>query len=260
MTYQAELDDRPHEIRRGYAGNDLPFWPKVSGVGNVAIAGSATYSLFKPSGDLIALGLPATATLVGSPNVTRLDLRVDASNTATYQLGERYRADVLFTYDGREQLRTVRFSVALEPYTPDLSLNDFEDEVADSRQILEGQASEILEGRTPEQHASVLAVRAWVDVYRWLENRLRNEGRIMPRLIIDRWKIEQVVIAQAVYRMYRAEGTEEGTRVGDRTAYWKREALSRFEGLGELAYDQDEDQVADTTLRATVQRKLERSW
>lgn len=262
MSYLAELDNRPLEVRRGYAGNVLPWWPKVPGVGNVLLATTPTYSLFAPDGTVIASGLNATVTPLGTPNVSRVDITVDASNTDTWELGRHYRFEVTWVYGGVERVHSDRFDCALEPYTPAISLNDFLDEEADAQQFLEGQAQtiEATTPRTAEEHASVLGVKAWCDVYRWLEQRAAADGQIIPRLIIERRKIEEVVIAQALFRMFRGEGGREGSESNDRAEAWKAEAAERYAALGELSYDSNEDHVPDETLRSPVEQRLVRRW
>lgn len=254
MTYAAELDDGPREFRRGFASNVLHFWPKVPGIGNV-LADSATCSLYKPDGTLIA-SPSVTLTTIGG--VTRFDVTVDMSNTTTYQLAEGYRADITWAYGGDTYLDGPRFSACTAPYRPHISLNDLVEELADCEQILTGQAQALADLRTAEQHASVLGVKAWADVYQALQARIRADGQIAPRLILEQWKINPVIRAKALELMFRAEG---GTgRSRELAEDWKREVERRLLLVGELTYDSDDDQVMDSTAANPVSVSCRRAW
>lgn len=263
MTYLAELDDGPREVRRGYAGNVLHFWPKVPGVGNVQLGAAPTFTLWKPDGTQIGGALNATTTDFGDvgEEVTRVELAVDASNVDTYELAEGYRAEVTWTYGGQERQTTLRFACAREPFTPNAGLNELAEEVADAPQILEGQAQMLDATRTAEEHASVLVVKAWTDVYRWLQARLRKEGeRIVPRLLVPQWKLEHVVIAQALHRMFRAEGGGDDSNAAQLAKNWAEEATNRFGALGALEYDEDDDGTPEVEISGPVTHRVRRSW
>lgn len=263
MSYLAELDDYPQEARQGFAGNVLRFWPKVLGEGNVAAdpAPAPTAQLFGPKGE--ALGAAAVAvSAVGVPAISRFDLTVDTTAIASWPLGSNYRADVSWTFGAVGRVDSLRFDVVRVPFNPHLSLNDFVEEVADAAEYLEGQAQAIVAGRTPEQHASVLGVKAWVDVRRKIEAKLKavDGSRIYARLIVDPVSLRRITVAQAIYRMFRAEGESEPNTPGSRLLEWKEEVELRLNELGELDYDEDDDGVADETIRPPVERQLRRSW
>lgn len=262
--YFPELDDHPLEVRRGFAQNALPYWPKVQGFGNVVVDGIPTYSIFKPSGELIAQNLAA---IVQEPvdGASILLLAVNASDEAVYELKEFFRIDITWApvlqpgmvLKQNPLVETIRFSSVRVPYTPRLSLNDFVEEMSDARQFLEGQAQAMGE-RTADQHASVLVLRAWTEVHRRFQTRLRAQGRIYPRLTIDQQKIDHAVIAQALHVLFRSEGG--GERERQLAEDWKAQADQRFVELGDLPYDDDEDGVEDSVVRAPVSRRLERRW
>lgn len=261
MSYLPELDDGPREIRRGYAGNVLHFWPHVPGVGNVQLAAAPTYKIFSPSNTQLGADAVATITDLGAPLVSRIDLTLDASDLDAWPLDEQYRVEVTWVYQGQERQSTLRFACAREPYLPNLGLNDFCEEVADSAQYLEGQAQALDAARTAEEHAAVLVVKAWGDVYRWLQNRLQSEGnRIVPRCVVPAWKLNHVVIAQAVHRMFRAEAGPVESQASELALEWKDEASARFGSLGALDYDSDDDGVVDKKIYAPISRKMRRSW
>ena len=80
----------------------------------------------------------------------------------------------------------------------------------------------------------------------------------MPRLILDRWKIQPTIKAQTIYRAYRGEG---GTGSAEEmAAHWKDEARARFSSLGKLAYASLDTQVQDSELRSPVEWPCRRSW
>jgi hypothetical protein len=277
VTYLAELDNRPLEVMQGQVGY-LYVWPKVAGVGNIQLEADgagvkATYLLYKPDGTQLPAAAPlnfagrtiATVHDVGDvgEEVSKIEVVVDATSL---ELGEGYSADVVWVHQNEHNQydayrRRVQFSVCKAPYTPSVSLNDLLEELADAGQYLAGQAAALDDARTPEAHAAVLGVKAWVDVYRWLQTRLTNEGgRVIPRLILPDWKIHPVVVAQALARLFAAEGGGEGTTTGQLAAQWKAEARARFDALGALDYDEDDDGVPDAELFAPNTRRLRRSW
>lgn len=265
MTYLAELDDGPREVRLRYPGNVLHFWPKVAGTGNVQLAFEPVYRLLAPDGTQLSAGawLNATNTDLGDvgEEVTRVDLAVDTQDTDRWPLGKGYRAEIVWDAPGEQRYETLHFSVARQPYRPGISLNDFSDELADAPQILEGQAQALDAAHTAEQRAAVLAVKAWTDVYRWLETRLRNEGdRIVPRLVMPPWKLDHVVIAQALHRMFRAEGGGADSDAALLAQNWAEEATNRFGALGVLEYDEDEDGIPDVELSGPTTHRVRRSW
>lgn len=259
MVYAAELDDAPREVRRGFASNVQRWWPKIVGVGNVQADASPapTFAVSKPDGTLIT-SPPITITPVVVGGVHRFDMTIDASSTTTYQLAENYRIDILWTYGGVQLLEQDRFACCVAPYAAHISLNDLLEEVADCAQTLAAQAQAIADGRTAEQHASVLGVKAWADVYLWLQARLRDEGKVSARLIVNRWKIQPVIKAQTLYRLYFAEG---GTgRARELAELWKGEARARFSAIGDLDYDPEDQGVATETIHSPVDWSCERSW
>jgi hypothetical protein len=272
-VYAAELDDRPLEVQRGAAVNQLIFWPKLPGFGNVQVEEDTipTFSIYKPDGTLIAGPLNTTVLPILDPVTVEtvysaIAMMVDASDQEIYQLLPDYRIDLLWRPELQPGMilaqlpipASLRFSCVREPYVPQLSLNDFQEEFADARQFIEGQALALADERTADQHASVLGVRAWKEIYIKLQKRLRAEKRIYPRLIIDRFKIENVVIAQAMHCLFRAEAGNEHAR--ELAKEWKEEADLRFSDLGELPYDENDDGAEDVVVRAPVSRRLQRRW
>lgn len=255
MTYAAELDDRRQEVRRGYAANVIRCWPKAAGAGNVAVtAPSAT--ILDPDGESLGAA-SVTNTTVGA--VSRLDLTIDATS---YELRENYAAVITWTYGGLAHVTTLRFDSVLEPWDgSDVSLNDLVDEVADIGELLTGQiAAKGDTGRTIEQEASLLGVRACTDVKGWIRSQIEAKGRIYPRLILQRDELRAVVAAQAIARAYRAQGGGADSPARQLYQDWTGEAQSRLRALGELDYDADEDRVADAQIGGWGVVRLGRSW
>jgi len=263
VSYLAELDDYPQEVRQGFAANVLRFWPKVLGTGNVAadFVPLPSAVVYGPKGE--ALGAAAVLPQqVGNPLVSRFDITINASAVASWPLGSNYRADVSWSFGAEARVDSLRFDVVRVPFLPHISLNDFLEEIADAGEYLEGQAEAILDGRTPEQHASILGVKAWGDVRRKLEAKLKTADgeRVYARLIVDPTVLRRITIAQSIYRMFRAEGESEPNVAGGRLQEWKDEVELRMAELGELDYDADDDGVADEVLRPPVERQLLRRW
>ena len=248
MVFAAELDDVRQQIRRGAAAasNQVTFWPSIAGSGNVSISGTATYEIFKDSDSAIASG-SMTETVVDS--VSKLTVGVDASDTAIYTLAENYALVVTWTNSGVTYVSTVRFDCVLEPVTDlNVTLNDLIEEVADMAERLTRQGAAQASGRTAEQVASLLAVKGWGDVRRWLKATSEASGEIVPRLIVDREALRRVVVARAVARAYRAEGG--GLDSESRQLYedWDDESQTRFRELGPLSYDSSSDRVVDSKI------------
>lgn len=122
-------------------------------------------------------------------------------------------------------------------------------------------AGSLLVERSAEEQAAMLAMHAWQDIRAQLRSQLQGEGRIYPRLILDREGLRRVVAAQAVARAYRARGG--GLDSASRTLAedWAREAQARLSSLGPMAYDSDEDEdgTADASLSSGTVR-VRRSW
>lgn len=261
MAYAAELDDIRQEVRRGYASNSIRYWPKRPDVGNVAVTGTPTYSLFKPTdSDSAIVSGSVTVTDVGG--VDRLDITVDATDTDTYQLAEHFAAVITWTYGGVAYVSTVRFDCVLEPVSDafGVSLNDLVEEVSDMAGRVLAQADVIDDGRTAEAHATIVALKAWQDVRRWVKSHLEARGSIIPRLIVDREALRWVVVAQAVARVYRAEGGGLDSESRALAADWSDEAQARFAGLGPLKYDDTEDRTPDDVLTGWGTVQTRRAW
>lgn len=257
MTYEAELDDRRQEVRRGNATASVVFWPKVLGVGNVTIS-APTYSLIDPEGDTLS---SSTATITTFATCVRVNCAVDASSLA---LDENYAAIITWSYGGETRETSVRFDVVLEPWDgSDVSINNLVDEVADIGDLIEAQANQVTGDsgtRSREQQASMLAMKACTDVKQWIRSQLEAKGRFFPRLILNREALRGVVVAQTIARAYRAQGGGRDSPARALAEDWTAEAKQRLAGLGELDYDEDEDRVADTVIGGWSTVKIARSW
>jgi len=182
--------------------------------------------------------------------------------TATYPLDEHYRIDITWVYSGVTYVTAVYFDVVRTPVNDALgvSLNDIVEEVSDASERLLRQADVIADGRTAEAHASVLAYKAWQDLRGWLKAASGSLGTIYPRLILDRAALKRVLVAQAVHRMYRAEGGGLDSESRGLAEDWKDEARARFSGLGRLDYDASDDGAADSARGSFSVRHARRRW
>ena len=247
MAFQAELDDRRQEVRRGYASNTIVFWPKIAGTGNVAIDSNPTFEIKTPSGTLITSGTASRTTV---DSVERVNITIDASATATYTLDENYMAIVTWIDGGATYVTTVRFDCVLEPFHPLISLNDLAGEVADIEEDLSRQAAAMdSDGTlTADQLASIYGVKAWGDVRRRIRAQLASVGRVYPRLILDREGLRHVTVAAALARIYRAEGGGLDSEAREIADDWRTEVDARLASLGEMDYDANEDRIEDAVL------------
>ena len=107
---------------------------------------------------------------------------------------------------------------------------------------------------------SVLGVKSWSDVHAMISERLAQDGQVYPRLILDASRVHRVVIAQAIYRMFRGEAGREGGRAQERAQDWRQEVGVRLSQLGELKYDSDDDGIGDKKTASFSTRQMERSW
>lgn len=262
MSYRAELDDYHQAARYGTRFQSLFWWPKVPGEGNVTVASGSTVSIYAP-GSSTPIVDQAVTTNSTSGGYTRMLYDLDARDTATWPIAENYRALWAYTPVGQTGLllyKTTLFDVAVEPYQPSVSLNNFLEEEVASAEILERQAAILADGRTAEQHASILANKAWSDVREWIRQAMSADGKTIARAIMDHQSIGRVVIAQAMARMYRAEGGGPESVAAQRYDDWKRDAWGRFKSLPPIAYDSNQDGIPDSTVRGPMTVVPERSW
>lgn len=262
MTYAAQASEIVRQqVRYGTSGQIVSYWPKIAGVGNVAVTGTPTYTLYGPSvatgGTSLASG-NCTATTIDS--ITRIDISVDVSSTSSFPIQSFYRLELSWVYSGTTYYSSVYFDVVREPFLPLLSANDFVDEVSDAESRLSAQASRMESGRTAEQHASILGLRAWSDVHSWLVQKIPSSIYSPAHLLIDRELIRRVVVAQAVHRMYAAEGGPEGSESWSLSNAWKKEATQRYEALPPLQFDATQDLAPDSISSSGGTFKWRRSW
>lgn len=261
MTYLAELDDRRQEVR-ATSSQEVVYWPKARGEGNVTLdeEDTASANVYRPNGTLVSAAV-VTVEDMGSeeePGPSRFSLAFDASGL---DLLENYYVVIEWTYDGSTRVDTLRFDVVTEPWDgSDVSLNDLLEEVADAGELLDGLAQLKTDGRTREQEASVAAVKACTEVKIWIRQQLEQHGRIFPRLILDREALRRVVAAQTIARIYRAQGGGPDSPARAIAQDWSEEARRRLAELGELDYDSDEDRVADALLGGFAVVRVGRSW
>ena len=248
MSYAAELDDYRQQIRRGSAAEQVRFWPKVPGSGNVLLDAAPSVALQRPDGT--SLGT-VTGTNVSVGGIHRVNIGIDASNLVNYTLDEGYAAIATYVVSGTTFVRTVRFDVALEPYVPDISINDLIEELAGIYEQLGGLAAAFgASGAQPttEELASIYGVRAWRDVRQQIRGQLSGTGRIFPRLIIDREEIRAVVAARAIALIFLAEGGGLDSASRALAEDWTARSNLRLSAMGEIPYDSDEDRVEDSSL------------
>tara|TARA_B100001123_G_C15076255_1_gene933773 strand:+ start:166 stop:948 length:783 start_codon:yes stop_codon:yes gene_type:complete len=260
MVFAAELDDVRQQIRQGgnAASNQVVFWPSVAGTGNVAVSGTPTYEIRKDSTAAIATG-DATATTVDG--VSKLSIGIDATDTAVFELKENYSVLLTWVYSGMTHVSTVRFDCVLDPVGDlNVTLNDLIEEVVDMDERLTRQATIQGTGRTAEQAASIYAVKAWGDVYRWIKSKSDAQGGIVPRLIVDREALRRVVVARACARVFRAEGGGLDSESRQLFEDFSDEAVARFGEMGPLAYDASETGVADSTVSGWSVVQMRRTW
>ena len=260
MAFAAELDDVRQQIRQGgnAASNVVKFWPSVAGTGNVAISGTASYEIRKDSTTPIITGTATSETVDGG---TRLTVGIDATNKTIFELKENYSVLFTWVYSGMTHVSTVRFDCVLDPVGDlNVTLNDLIEEVVDMDERLTRQATIQGTGRTAEQAASLYAVKAWGDVYRWIKSKSESQGGITPRLIVDREALRRVVVARACARVFRAEGG--GLESESRQLFedWSDEAALRFNEMGVLDFDSSEDGIPDSTVSGWAVVQTVRSW
>lgn len=251
MTFQQELDDVRQEVRRGASGA-VRLWPKVDGV-NVAVTGTPTWVAYDYDGAQIGSG---NATVDAFGAVSRLSATIDAS---ALDVGENHR--VAFTYTATSSYtESVHFDVVVEPIgTIGVSLNDIMSEQSNAQEILTRQAAAQEAGRTAQQQAAILAVRAWAEVRAWLRKKVQQQGSSWPLYIVNREELRQVVAAMAVHKMIVAQGIT-SPDLREQADYWRIEAERRFAGLPELQFSTDDDAVADDSVRTFGVVEVSRTW
>jgi len=250
MTFSAELDDARVQLRRGYAGNILTSWPKFGGVNALVTAPSASWS--RPDGTGLG-ALVVTATAVNG--ASRLRVTLDAS---AQLLGEDYRVDWLFTFDGLEHSRSTRVDVVTQPFaaSDELSLNDLRDVWADVEPMLRRQAIAQQEDRTAEQQAGLIFQRAWTLIHARLRKLVEASypSQSMPALITSRAEIKPIVVAQAIALAWLGDNNSA------KAAEWEERAAKYFAEMPALRFDVNQDLVPDSTIKSWCSSTVGRSW
>lgn len=260
MGYQEELNDYRQEIRYGASDKELVFWPKRKGE-NISVT-SATYSIFAPSvaydGTALETG-SATKTTVDS--VSKLTVTPDASDTTAWPMDENYRCefDITTTTDVIKSI--LYFDVVRVPWESEISLNDLKEEVPDIEERLTRMATAIESGRTAEEHAGTVAVKAWTDVREWLRQRADHDGHSYATMITNMTSVNRIVVAQCLARVFRGESGGIDSDSRQLAIDWANEAQSRFRGLGVVQYDTNQDGAVDIVKRGwSSVRMSRRRW
>lgn len=265
MTYLAELDDDfRQQLRYGAAGQRLRYWPKVRGVGNVQVTGSAaTFEARRPGDSSTAPALASGAcTVTTNASGDMLAATLDLTSTNAWPMNTHYQLSLSWTYAGDAHVSTIYFDVVHDPWEPDVSLNDVAEEVADAGQRLLAQADRISAGRTAEAHASVLGVKAWGDVLQWLRRKVEASVglELLPMVVADRETLRRATVAQAISRMYLAEGGAPGSESMALSERWAKTARERFESMGPLRYSEGIDRQAFAQIGGFGVVRVGRSW
>ena len=241
-------------------GGVVSFWPRVDGAGNVEVD-SATYSLQRPDGTVIATG-NATLTEVGAITTAhRLDVAVSAGNAAT--LDEGYRCVFTWTaaaYSVTNRVDLVLWDVVRFPFTsnPMTSLTDLQALRPSIDERLErfGQMLGLVTDQE-EQAAMVFAHQARAELYAWIKAAAATQGTTRPALVLDRKPLAQVEALLALALVFEADAAGPGS-IDDGGADDEASSLARFyrgradalwRSIQPLDYDSDEDGVADEQVR-----------
>ena len=193
--------------------------------------------------------------------LVKINLQGQEMTQVSFELKENYSVLLTWVYSGMTHVSTVRFDCVLDPVGDlNVTLNDLIEEVVDMDERLTRQATIQGTGRTAEQAASIYAVKAWGDVYRWIKSKSDAQGGIVPRLIVDREALRRVVVARACARVFRAEGGGLDSESRQLFEDFSDEAVARFSELGPLAYDSAETGVADSTVSGWSVVQTQRTW
>lgn len=250
MTFQQEMDDVRQEVRRASTGA-VRLWPKQDGLNVEATAG--TWRAFAPGGVALDSG---AATVEAFGAVSRLSAVVSAPAA----VGENFRAEFTYTTAAGTFTESVHFDVVVEPVgTIGVSLNDFLSEQADAQPILQRQASMQEAGRTAQQQAAILALRAWGDIRAILKRKVEQGGGRWPLYIVNREDLRRVVTAQAMHRMIIAQGVT-SPDLREQAEWWRSEAERRFAAMPELQYSHDDDAEPDAVVASFAIVETRRSW
>lgn len=250
MPYVQELDDVRPQLRRGYASNVVTLWPKVAGAAVEVTSPAASWAT--PTGAPLGT-LAVSAALV--EGVSRLRVTLDAS---TLDLDEDYRIDWVFTFDGATHTRTTRCDVVTQPFSAadELALVDLQDVWPDVAVMLRRQAVAQQAGRTAEQQAAVLLVRAWALVRARIKRLIETDypGSSMPSLIVSREELRPVMVAQAIALAWLADNNP------TRAREWEQRVAAAWSELPRLRFDVDQDLVPDVETGAASVVTIGRAW
>lgn len=257
MTFQQEMDDVRQEVRRGGSGS-VALWPKQSGANVVASA--ATWASYDPDGNALSTG-SGTVTAYQDGDAVNVASRVSCTiDASALDIGENYRVDVTYTVGASSYVESVQFDVVVEPAgSLGVSMNDLQSEQSDVEPILLRQAAQQETGRTAQQQAAVLGVRAWGDVRQWLKKKVEQQGSSWPLYIVNREDVRGVVVARALYRMIVAQGLTSAD-LREQADWWRTEAERRFAAMPALQFSTDEDRVPDDVVQTFSVVETRRTW
>lgn len=253
MAYNFETDGLKHEVVVDFTGTQyLRFWPKVAGVGAVAGAAAAAYSLRDPGGQELASGFVNPTALADGTG--RYDIPVPAGLFAVL---EEHCSCLLDWSDGTDTFRKIiPFDVVKYPFSAEsfVALSELQQVRTDIFRHLERHAVRvgIADPDKEEQAASIFGYQARVKLDSWIRSATISQGLSRPTLVLSRDRLQRVEVPLTIALIYEAVASDPLEGAGDASAnarYYLKKAEDEWASLGPLVLDVDGDGIADTEER-----------
>lgn len=259
MAYVREGDLLRQEVIH-QVGGIVSFWPKVPGIGPVAISpNTAPYTIYHPDGRAIAVG---DATIADAGDGTdRFDVLISFGGSFTSELLEGYRIQIDWTWptDSIARRDLVLFDIVRYPFASEslISLR----ELREIRPTINIQLEKIgrlmgldpLNGDLEDQAASIFAGTAKQELDAKIRTAATELGTIRPRLILDRQRLARVERYLAIALIFESTGKGNVEEAEDESSqlarFFRGQAEAAWRSIGTLQYDSDEDGVPESEVK-----------
>lgn len=221
---------RQQEVRYGASGQTVTCWPDIDGAATNP-TGTSTVSIYLPGHETAQV---SAATATEDAVTFQLSYALDASVTATYALGENYRAVFSFVVAGVTHLRTILFDIVRRP------LNRFcpirIDDLLNAYAWLEASLSNESQATDAFQR---YILPAWEEVLLWIDANGRR-----PSLVSSPESLKPMVHHLALYNVCKGLTQSPGD-LADKHAEESFKNFERMRDITVLRYNEADGFVTD---------------
>lgn len=243
MSYIDEGIDQRLEVAQGLT-DSLVFYAKSNGQPVTVDPASAYVTILDPGGTEKVARTQTGVTIAANGKITFSQTWTEA----TYERWEDFQMLVEYTVSAIPFADRVYFDVVKNKLPCLIDMSDLLDYYAD----LELHLQSVNQGSdTSAVTGSRLIKRAWS----FLLDRIRS-GKNRPSLILDRARLVNPAIAQALHLICDLLSKEEGDIWDKRQDKHLKRYDKLMAGLGDLKYDMDEDGLASEQETKQINRKL----